>query len=168
MSRMVKYLAYAWALMAGPIVLATFMGTGPSFTGRLVAFTGLHVHPIYTGGEVIQTINHDRYQTLVHRPVFDGLIRERNTGFVQIEWRPKDANLPELIDEQIDFDLDGKADMRIQLNTSTNATALDPLDSRVLSANEVVTVHNSRLLRVSLMKKTELTPRTARPRDSSI
>ena len=70
--------------------------------------------------------------------------------------------------QQLDFDLDGKADMRIQLNTSTNATALDPLDSRVLSANEVVTVHNSRLLRVSLMKKTELTPRTARPRDSSI
>jgi len=153
MSRTVKYLAYAWAFMAGPIVFATFMGTDPSFVGKLVAITGLHVHPVYTGGEVSQTIDHDRYQTLVHRPVFDGLIRERNTGFVQIEWRPKDANLPELIDEQIDFDHDGKADVRIQLNTSTNATALDPLDSRVLSANEPIHVQNSRILRVNLTKK---------------
>jgi len=153
MSRIVKYLAYAWALMAGPIVFATFMGTNPSLVGKLVAFTGLHVHPIYTGGEVSQTVDHGRYQTLVHRPVFDGLIRERNTGFVQIQWQPKDANLPELIDEQIDFDQDGKADMRIQLNTSTNSTTLDPLDSRVLSANEVIRVQNSQILRVNLMKK---------------
>jgi len=153
MSRMVKYLAYSWALLAGPIVLATFIGTDPRLVGKLVALTGLHVHPIYTGGEVTKTLDHEGYQTLVHRPVFDGLIHERNTGFVQIEWQPRDANLPETIDEDIDFDQDGKADMRIQLNTSTNTAALDPLDSRVLSADEVMKVQNSRILRVNLTKR---------------
>lgn len=152
MSRFVRCLAYAWAFMAGPIVLATFMGM-PFFTNRLVAVTGLHVHPVYTGGEVAQTIDHERYQTLIHRPVFDGLIGERDTGFVQIQWQPKEAGLPELIDEQIDFDQDGKADLRIQLNTKTDATTLDPLDSRVLSAHEVVKVQNSRILRVDLRKE---------------
>jgi hypothetical protein len=152
MSRIVKSLAYAWAFLAGPIVLATFFGL-PAFTGKLVEVTGLHVHPVYSGGEVVQAIDHGHYQTLVHRPVFDGLIRERNTGFVQIQWQPKDANLPELIDEQIDFDRDGKADLRIRLNTDTDATILDPLDSRVLSADDVIKVQDARILRVNLRKR---------------
>jgi hypothetical protein len=41
----------------------------------------------------------------------------------------------------------------LQLAGMTVATTLDPLDSRVLSANEVIRVQNSRILRVNLMKK---------------
>ncbi len=154
MSRIVKYLAYAWACVAAPIVLAIFMGM-PFFAGKLVAVTGLHVHPVYTGGEVAQTVDHGRYQTLVHRPVFDGLIRDRDAGFVQIQWQAKDADLPALIDEQIDFDHDGKADFRIQLNTRTDAITLDPFDNRVLNAHDVIRVHNSRILRVNLQKTSD-------------
>jgi len=154
MSRIRTIPAYAWAFLAGPIVLATFMGMGP-LAGLLVFFTGLHVHPIYAGGEVTQVINHGSYLTFLHRPVFDGLVRERNTGFVQIKWQPKDANLPELIDEKIDFDQDGKMDLRIQLNTSANTIALDPLDSRVLSADKVIEVQNARILRVNLRKESD-------------
>ncbi len=151
MSGIVKYPAYAWAFLAGPIVLVTFMGMAP-LAPLLVYLTGLHVHPIYAGGEVIQTINHGDYLTFLHRPVFDGLVRERNAGFVQIKWQPKDANLPELIDEQIDFDQDGKMDLRIQLNTATNVTTLDALDSRVMSADTVIEAQNARILRVNLRK----------------
>lgn len=151
MSRLVKYLAYGWAFLAGPIVLVAFMGAQP-LAGLLVLFTGLHVHPIYAGGEVTQTINHGDYLTFLHRPVFDGLVRERDTGFVQIKWQPKDANLPELIDEKIDFDQDGKTDFQIQLNTTTSATTLDPLDNRVLSADKVIEAQNARILRVNLRK----------------
>lgn len=152
MSRIVKCLAYAWALMAGPMVLATFMGM-EFFAGKLVGVTGLHIHPIYAGGEVARTIDHEGYQTLLRRPVFDGLVRQRNTGFVQIEWRPGDANLPELIDEKIDFDQDGKVDFRVQLSTNTDTTTLDPLDSRVLSADKAIKVQNVRILRVNLQKR---------------
>ncbi len=152
MSRIVKYLAYAWAFMAGPIVLVTFMGMEP-LAPLLVYLAGLHVHPIYAGGEVIQTINHGDHLTFIHRPVFDGLVRERDAGFVQIRWQPKDANLPELIDEQIDFDQDGKMDLRMQLNTTTNTATLDPLDSRVTSADKVIEAQNTRILRVNLRKK---------------
>lgn len=152
MSRTVKYLAWTWALLAGPIVLATFMGMD-FFAARLVAVTGLHVHPLYTGGEIAQTLDHEGYRTILHRPVFDGLVGQRDAGFVQIEWRATDANLPESIDEQIDFDRDGKADARIRLNTSTDTTTLEPLDSRVVSADAAIRLEKARIVRLNLRKQ---------------
>ena len=151
MSRIKAYLAYSWAALAAPLVLVTFMGMQP-LAGKLVAVTGLHVHPIYTGGEVAQTIDHGQYQTLIHRPVFDGLIGRRNTGFVQIKWQPKDANLPAMIDESIDFDADGSSDFRIRLNTVTQEASIEPSDARVLSVSEVIAVPDGRIVRVNLRR----------------
>jgi hypothetical protein len=151
MSRVKAYLAYAWAFLAGPIVLAAVFGM-PFFASQLVAVTGLHIHPRYTGGEVAQTIHHERYQTLVHRPVFDGLIGPRSTGFVQIQWQPTEANLPETIDEQIDFDQDGRVDLGVRLDTRTDTATLEPFDRRVLSDKEVIRVQNKLILRVNLRR----------------
>jgi hypothetical protein len=154
MSRIKTSLAYGWAALAVPLVLGTFMGM-ERLAGGLVAVTGLHVHPIYTGGEVAQTIDHGVYQTLIHRPVFDGLIGQRKTGFVQIKWQLKDPNLPglpEAIDEQIDFDADGANDLRIHVDTATQETRIEPLDARVLSASNVIAVSNGRIVRVNLRR----------------
>jgi hypothetical protein len=151
MSRIKAFLVYSWAALAGPLVLATCMGM-PPLAGKLVAVTGLHVHPRYTGGEVARTIDHGSYQTLVHRPVFDGLIGQRNAGFVQIHWQTRDANLPESIDEQVDFDADGSNDFRIQLNTVTQEARIEPFDSRVLSADEVIGVPDGWIIRVNLRR----------------
>jgi hypothetical protein len=137
--------------LAAPLVLATFMGMN-FFANGLVGATGLHVHPIYTGGEVAQTIDHGQYLTLIHRPVFDGLVGQRSHGFVQIQWQPKDANLPDRIEEQIDFDADKTSDFQIQIDTKTNTADLKPSNARVLSAGEVLTVGTSRLARISLKK----------------
>ena len=149
MSGIRSYLAYGWALLATPIVLVTFMGMD-TLKERFVAITGLHVHPLYTGGEQAQTLDHGPYQTIVHRPVFDGLIGQRRTGFVQIQWQPKDANLPEQIDESIDFNEDGTSEFALCLHTKTNAADLRPLDDSVLSLREVLTVGNARVARVNL------------------
>jgi hypothetical protein len=151
MARMKSFLAYTWALLAAPLVLATFMGM-PFFAGRLVAVTDLHVHPVYTGGEVVRTIDHGPYRTLIHRPDFDGLIGRRNHGFVQLRWEPADANLPEWIDEPIDFDADGTSDFQIRLNTRTNVTDLKTSDPRVLSVGAMIPVENARILRINLLR----------------
>lgn len=151
MPRMIKYLAYAWAFSAAPIVLVTFMGMGPLAKG-FVAVTGLRVHPIYAGGEIARRIEHEGYQTLIHRPVFDGLVRERSTGFVQIEWRARDAGLPETIDEQIDFDSDGKADLRVRLKPGANAADIELLDGRIVSVDAPIRVPNGQIVRVNLKK----------------
>ncbi|MCX5645542.1 MAG: hypothetical protein NTZ17_12840 [Phycisphaerae bacterium] len=121
--------------------------------GRLVAVTGLHVHPLYTGGAVAQTIDHGRYQTLIHRPVFDGLVGQREYGILQIRWQPKDANLPERIDEAIDLDADNTSEFTIRLNTKTNTADLEPSGERFLSIDEVIPVANARVVRISLKRR---------------
>ena len=152
MKRLRKFLAYVWALMAVPILLATFMGMNV-WAEKLVGFTGLKVSPLCTGGEVSQTIKHEGYETLIHRPVFDGLLCERKNGFVQIGWQAGEGKLPELIDEVIDFDGDGKNDFRIRLNTTTNTGQLESYSSGVVSLGEVLVLENERIVRVSLKKE---------------
>jgi len=152
MSRIKVCLAYSWALLAAPLVLVTFMGMGP-LAAKLVAVTGLHVHPLYTGGEVARTIDRGTYRTLIHRPVFDGLVGPRKHGFVQIQWQPKDANLPELIEEQIDLNADHAGEFRIRLDTKTNTASVDASDRSVLSVGEVLTVGNARLARINLERR---------------
>jgi hypothetical protein len=154
MSHIKTCLAYGWAALAVPIVLATFMGMEP-LAAKLVAATGLHVHPIYTGGEVAQTIDHGPYRTLVHRPVFDGLVGQRENGFIQIKWQLKDPNapnLPETIDELIDFDTNGSNDLRILLNPATRETRIEILDLRVLSVDRVIAVPDGWIVRANLRR----------------
>jgi len=146
-----KFLAYGWALTAVPILLATFIGMN-FWAEKLVGFTGLKVSPLCTGGEVAQTIRHEGYETLIHQPVFDGLLCERKNGFVQIGWKASGGKLPELIDEAIDFDMDGKDDFRIKLDTTTNTGQLEGYNSGVVSLGEVLVLENERIVRVSLKK----------------
>jgi hypothetical protein len=61
--------------------------------------------------------------------------------------------LPERVEEQIDFDADGTSEFRIRLNTKTNNADLEALDYRVLSIAEVLTVDNTRIVRVNLKKQ---------------
>ena len=51
MKRIRKFLVYVWALMAVPILLATFIGNNV-WARKLVNFTGLKVSPLYTGMRV--------------------------------------------------------------------------------------------------------------------
>ena len=80
-------LGITWALAALLIVLATFFGND-LFSRKLVATTGITVSPWFSGGPVIKTVDRDGYTILIHRPVFDALIGERKSGFVQVDWKP--------------------------------------------------------------------------------
>lgn len=146
-----KFLAYGWALMAVPILLATFIGMN-FWAEKLVGFTGLKVSPLCTGGEVVQTIGHEGYETMIHRPVFDGLLCERKNGFVQIGWKATGDRLPESIDELIDFNRDGKDDFQIKLNTITNQGQLEAEAAGVAGLGEILVLENERIVRVSLKK----------------
>ena len=151
MARFKSFLCYSLALMAVPIVLATFMGMN-LWAEKLVAITGLEVSPWYTGGQVLYTVQHDQHLTLIHRPVFDGLIKERRKGFVQIKWKPNEVLLPMLIDEEIDFDTDGRNDFRIKLNTETNEAELQAFNDEVVSPDEVLVLGNERIVRIALKR----------------
>jgi hypothetical protein len=116
----------------------------------LITATGLTISPNYSGGEVVQTIDHGAYETHVHRMVFDDvLIGERKEGFIQVDWTPQDA-LPARIDEEIDADGDGQADFRIELDTASKEATLTPYAAWVLELEGAYKPKGYMLVRVRL------------------
>jgi hypothetical protein len=143
-------LGYSWAALCAILVLATFVGMGV-WAQALARATGIKVSPWFSGGEVARTIDHASYQTLVREPVFEGLFAERAEGFVQLEWQPKaHQTLPSLIEEELDVDGNGRADLKIQIDTTSNSTQLTPLRSWVLAADKLIVAEGERILRIRL------------------
>ena len=119
-----KIIGYSLAFLAIPLVLATFIGM--DFWGsRLAATTGVQVSPWYTGNDVSHTVNHGSYELRVHRPVFDGLLRESREGFVQIDWAPLES-VPATVDEEIDWNADGVSDFSVSMDTRNKTAKLTP------------------------------------------
>jgi len=148
MSKLTAITGYTLAVLAIPVVLATFIGM-QFWAGKLVSATGLKVSPWYTGGEVLKKIDHGAYQTLIHRAVFDGLVCERSKGFVQVDWTPLTA-LPETIEEDIDYNDDGQADFHIELDAKTGQARLSALNSRILDLGGTFKLKKAWAIRVSL------------------
>jgi hypothetical protein len=149
MSKLKSFFAYAVAGLAIPILLLAFMGM-PFWMNLLVARTGLKVSPWYTGADVVRSVDHGQYRTLIHRPVFDALIGERSNGFVQVDWEPINS-VPEQITEEIDLDGDGSADFRVVLNSRSGRAFLTPYSSQVTGLEGTYKLKDSWAIRVQLM-----------------
>ncbi len=151
MTRLKTILGYIVAGLGIPIMIAALLPwTVLNEAGsQFVSATGLKTSANWTGGEVAQTIDHGVYQTDVHRPVFDALIGERQEGFVQVAWRPPEA-LPTHIDEAIDFDADGQADFRIELEPATRQATLTPYSPDVVKLEGVYDLGERLAIRVTL------------------
>ncbi len=143
-------LGYTWAALCLVIVLATFIGLG--FWERTLARgTGVHISARFSGGEVRQVIDHGKYQTKLHRRVFDGLVGDRAQGFVQIDWVPeKDQSLPALIEESFDIDGDGSNEVGVRVDTASGNVELRQQATWVLGAEPLITADSERILRILL------------------
>jgi hypothetical protein len=151
-------LGYTWAVLCLVIVLATFVGLN-FWSNTLAQGTGIQVSPRYTGGEVQRSVDHGQYLTLLHRPVFDGLLGERSEGFVQIDWTPKDQqSLPALIEEEFDIDGDGTGDFSIRLDTVAAKADLIKKKPWVQAADSVIAVDKELILRVRLQNPRKSAP----------
>ena len=153
MNKIKSVIAYAWAALATPIVMATFVGI-PFFSKTLVQGTGVKISPWFTGGEVMREYGHEGYRTILRRPVFDGLIGRQSTGFVQIEWQPLVGSvLPATIREEIDYDLDGAVDFVVGLETEANRATVSAQSARVLGLQRVYKLPQERVVRVGLRRE---------------
>jgi hypothetical protein len=150
MAKIRSIIGYMWAIAAIIVVFATFLGSN-FFSRALVAASGVKISPRYSGGEVIRSVDHGAYRTLVHRPVFDALIGEKSEGFIQLNWEPL-AGLPGVIEESVDYSGDGKTDFSVRLDTKTGETSLTPIGPLVLSMEKVVKLDNGWMVRVRLKK----------------
>jgi hypothetical protein len=105
------FLGYGVAVFCIVFAMATFVTNGQ--LGRtIVKSAGLSISPWLIGGKSIRTIDHGEYQTVIHAPVFKGLIFGRRNGFIQIDWLQK-TGFPAIITENIDYDNDGQTDFNI-------------------------------------------------------
>jgi hypothetical protein len=143
-------LGYTWAALCLIIILGTFLGLN-SWEQILAKRAGIHVSPRFSGGEVRQTVDHGMYQTLVHRPVFDGLLGERTEGFVQIDWVPHGKQtLPAILEEEVDIDGDAAIEISLRIDTARNEVQLTRRAPWVLDAEPLIAAGAERILRVQL------------------
>lgn len=150
MPKVRSIIGYMWAGAAVVIVFATFFGSG-FFSRTLVAASGVKISSLYSGGEVVRSIDHGSYRALIHRPVFDALIGETSEGFIQLNWEPL-AGLPPVIGESVDYNGDGKADFSIRIDTKTGKATLTRINPLVLSVQNTVKLDDGWMVRVRLKK----------------
>jgi hypothetical protein len=153
MKRIRPLLGYAWAVLALFVVVATFMGNR-FFSRAFASATGIAISARYSGGEIRRTVEHGAYRTLIHRPVFDGLLGEHRDGFIQINWEPLEG-IPPIVEEKIDYDGDGKNDFLVRLDTGSGRAELTGLQPSVRSVDKVYRLRKGWVVRVLLRRPNE-------------
>jgi hypothetical protein len=117
-----------WAFICLILITILFPGLN-SFSASAAKLSFMKINPNYTGGEVTKELISASCTLDIRKPVFDGLFRERNRGFVQIDWR---GNIPDEIVDTIDYDFDKRPDFCILIDRAKSKTVLDPINSKVM------------------------------------
>ncbi len=117
----------AWALLCLLLIIVLFPGlTGLSASLSKAPF--MKIHPRYSGGEVENRIIQQSCTLDIRKPVFKGLIGDRKNGFVQLDWR---GNIPAMLGDTIDYDLDGAPDFYILVDTRAPKTEISSFNNKV-------------------------------------
>jgi hypothetical protein len=120
-------LGISWAVLCLILIIVFFPGMN-SFSSQVSRLPFMKINPNFTGGEAAEQIVMQSCTLVVRKPVFDGLTGERKHGFVQVDWR---GDIPDIISDTIDYDMDKKPDFMIRINRSEPATVLLPLNQKV-------------------------------------
>lgn len=150
MNRLRAVGGYTLAFLGVPFYMVIIFGLGAWMT-LLVSTTGLKVTPWFTGGEVASTVQHERYRTEIHRPVFDALIGERSEGFVQVSWTP-DRAVPLQVEEAIDYNADGRPEFAVQVITEPRSAVLTSSSPGVVRVEGPYHLKDAWAVRVILRK----------------
>jgi hypothetical protein len=117
-----------WAFICLILILILFPGLN-SFSTSAAKLPFMKINPNYTGGKVAREYVTEKCTLVVHNPVFDGLLRERAKGFVQVDWK---GNLPEKFIDTIDYDSDRIPDFIIKIDRTSSKTDLNQINSKVI------------------------------------
>ncbi len=139
----------SWAFLGLVLIIILFPGLN-SYSDSVSKLPFMKLNPIYSGGEVAQQIVADRCTLDIRRPVFNGFIKERNNGFVQMDWR---GNIPQLINDSIDYDQDGIKDFCILVDRNNNKTVLKPFNRNVKGVNISTSTSYGWAVRIGIKKQ---------------
>ena len=117
----------SWAFLGLIMIIILFPGLN-GFSVSVSKLPFMKLNPRYTGGEIAFQIIEESCTLDVRKPVFNGLLKERNSGFVQLDWR---GSVPEIIKDSIDYDNDGINDFCVLINRKDSKTVLDPINRKV-------------------------------------
>ncbi|MGC1389764.1 MAG: hypothetical protein WA816_01910 [Bacteroidales bacterium] len=117
----------SWAFLGLILIIILFPGLN-TFSVSASKLPFMKLNSRYTGGEIARQIITASCTLDVRKPVFDGFLKERNTGFVQMDWHGK---LPEIIKDSIDYDQDGIKDFCVLIERKDSKTVLDPFNRKV-------------------------------------
>jgi hypothetical protein len=137
-----------WAFI-GLFLIIIFFPFFNTFSSSVAKLPFMKINPNYTGGEIAQTFVMESCTLVIRKPVFDGLLRERKNGFVQIDWR---GIVNEEIADTIDYDFDSKRDFIIHVNVKNSKTDLEPLNNKVTGVNVSTSTSYGWAVRVNLKK----------------
>ena len=116
-----------WAFAGLILIIILFPGLN-SYSVSVSKLPFMKINPRYTGGEIATHLISDKCTLDIRKPVFNGILKERTSGFVQMDWRGK---IPETIKDSIDFNNDGQKDFFIQVNRTKSESHLEIYNSRV-------------------------------------
>jgi hypothetical protein len=137
-----------WAFICLIIIIVLFPGLN-SFSASAARLPFMKINPNYTGGEIAYQIIETSCTLDVRRPVFDGLLSEKNKGFVQIDWK---GNVPENISDTIDYNRDNNPDFKIAIDRINTKTTLDALNKKVIGVAVSTPTSYGWAVRVEVMK----------------
>ncbi|MCE5345922.1 MAG: hypothetical protein LLG13_06495 [Bacteroidales bacterium] len=109
----------------------------------------MKINPNYNGGVVAKQIVEASCTLDIRKPVFDGLLKERKSGFVQIDWR---GTVPDNIVDTIDYDLDEIPDFTITIDRIKSTTSINAMSSKVLNIGVSTPTSYGWAVRVNLKK----------------
>jgi hypothetical protein len=138
-----------WAFGGLILIIILFPGLN-SFSVSFSKLPFMKLNPRYTGGEVAHQIIAESCTLNIRKPVFNGFLRERNSGFIQLDWH---GTIPEMINDSIDFDYDGKKDFFISIDRKNSKTVLAPLRDKIKGVDISIATSYGWAVRVGLFKE---------------
>jgi hypothetical protein len=137
-----------WAFIC-LILIIIFFPKWNKMTEAIGRLQFMKINPNYTGGEIAQQFIMPACTLDIRKPVFDGLFKERNRGFVQIDWRGK---LPDKLIDTIDYDLDKSPDFIIEIDRASSETNLNRINSKVKDVSVSTPTSYGWAVRINLKK----------------
>lgn len=117
----------SWAFLGLIMIIILFPGLN-TFSVSVSKLPFMKLNPKYSGGEIARQMITASCTLDIRKPVFNGFLKESNSGFVQLDWH---GTIPEMIKDSIDFDHDGNKDFCISINRKDSKTVLDSFNKKV-------------------------------------
>ena len=117
----------SWALFCLILIIILFPGLN-SFSLSVSKLPFMKLNPRYTGGEIADQVISKSCTLDIRKPVFNVFLKERNLGFVQLDWH---GTIPDIIKDSIDYNHDGIKDFCVLIDRKNSKTVLDPINRKI-------------------------------------